>query len=405
MHSPDPEHPPGDTGRFIADHVVGLPRSGIRDFFAIVARMPQAISLGIGEPDFVTPWHIREAAIFALERGKTSYTDNLGLIRLRRGISRYVERDFGVAYSPESEVLVAVGVSEAMDLALRAMVNPGDKVLFHQPCYVSYSPSIRLTHGEGIAVPTAPGEAFALDPGKLRAAWRPGCKILVLNFPTNPTGGTVDRGTLEKIAAFAREKDLLVLSDEIYAELTYEGGHVSIASLPGMRERTIFLHGFSKAFAMTGFRIGYACGPAPLVEAMMKVHQYSMLCAPILSQEAACEALRNGGPSVEKMRDQYRDRRDYLVGRFNDCGLACHLPRGTFYAFADIRGTGLDEMTFARRLLAEEEVAVVPGTAFGSGGAGFVRASFSTGFHRIREAADRIARFTDRLRRTEPAAR
>ena len=386
----------GDSARFIADHVIGLPRSGIRDFFAIVAQMPQAISLGIGEPDFVTPWHIREAAIYALERGKTSYTDNMGLIGLRREISSYVERDFHVSYSPEKEVLVAVGVSEALDLALRAIVNPGDKVLFHQPCYVSYSPSIKLTHGVAVPIPTSDEDAFALNPQKLRECWEPGCKVLVLNFPTNPTGGTVDRKTLEEIAAFAKEKDLLVLSDEIYAELTFEGEHVSIASLPGMRERTIFLHGFSKAYAMTGFRIGYACGPAPLIEAMMKVHQYSMLCAPILSQEAATEALRNGQPAMEKMRDQYRDRRDFLVARFNEAGLKCHLPRGTFYTFADIRATGLDEMTFAKKLLSEEEVAVVPGTAFGESGKGFIRASFSTSFNRLREAADRIGRFAER---------
>lgn len=388
--SPGPE-------RFIADHVIDLPRSGIRDFFAIVAQMPQAITLGIGEPDFVTPWHIREASIYALERGKTSYTDNKGLIRLRREISQYVASEFKVSYSPEDEVLVAVGVSEAMDLALRAIVNPGDRVLFHQPCYVSYSPSIRLTHGVGIPIPTSDDDAFALNPQRLRECWEPGCKVLVLNFPTNPTGGTVDRATLEEIAKFAREKDLLVLSDEIYAELTFEGEHVSIASLPGMRERTIFLHGFSKAYAMTGFRIGYACGPAPLVEAMMKVHQYSMLCAPILSQEAAIEALRNGRPAMEKMRDQYRDRRDYLVARFNEAGLRCHLPRGTFYAFADIRPTGLDEVTFAKRLLAEEEVAVVPGSAFGKSGEGFIRASFSTSFNRLRTAAERIQRFVERL--------
>jgi aminotransferase len=386
----------GDSARFIADHVIDLPRSGIRDFFAIVAQMPQAISLGIGEPDFVTPWHIREAAIYALERGKTSYTDNKGLISLRREISTYVERDFHVSYSPENEILVAGGVSEALDLALRAMVNPGDKVLFHQPCYVSYSPSIKLAHGVAVPIPTSDEDAFALNPRKLRECWEPGCKILVLNFPTNPTGGTVDRATLEDIAAFAKEKDLLVLSDEIYAELTFEGEHVSIASLPGMRERTVFLHGFSKAYAMTGFRIGYACGPAPLIEAMMKVHQYSMLCAPILSQEAATEALRNGQTSMKKMRDQYRDRRDFLVAKFNEAGLRCHLPRGTFYAFAEIRSSGLDEMTFAKKLLTEEEVAVVPGTAFGAGGKGFIRASFSTSFNRLREAADRIGRFAER---------
>lgn len=397
MRSSETGKPVGDPTRFVADHVIGLPRSGIRDFFAIVAKMPQAISLGIGEPDFVTPWHIREAAIFALERGKTSYTDNRGLIRLRRDISKYVESDFGISYSPEEEILVAVGVSEALDLALRAILNPGDKVLYHHPCYVSYSPSIVLAHGIPVPVATDSGNDFSLDPAALRQAWVPGCKVLVLNFPTNPTGGTVDRETLSEIADFANEKDLLVLSDEIYSELTYEGDHTSIASLPGMRDRTVFLHGFSKAYAMTGFRIGYACGPAPLIEAMMKVHQYSMLCAPILSQEAASEALRNGRPAMEKMRDQYRDRRDFLVARFREAGLPCHLPKGTFYAFADIRSTGLDEMTFAKRLLEEEEVAVVPGTAFGPAGKGFIRASFSTSFRRLQEAANRIDRFTDKL--------
>lgn len=383
-----------EVDRFLAHHVVDLPRSGIRDFFAIVAQMPQAISLGIGEPDFVTPWHIREAAIYALERGKTSYTDNRGLYRLRREICRYLAREYGPEYDPDTEVLVAVGVSEAMDLAFRAVLNPGDKVLYHQPCYVSYAPGITLAHGQAIPVETGADRGFGLDPAALRAAWEPGCKVLVLNFPTNPTGGTVDRATLEEIAAFAREKDLLVFSDEIYAELTYEGEHVMFSSLPGMAGRTLLLHGLSKAWAMTGFRIGYACGPAELIEAMMKVHQYSMLCAPILSQEAAVEALRNGEEAVARMRDEYRDRRDFLVNRFREMGLPCHLPRGTFYAFADVSPTGLAETEFATRLLHEEEVAVVPGTAFGSAGGGFVRASFSTSFRRLIEAADRMERFT-----------
>lgn len=240
--------------RFVADNVSGLPRSGIRDFFAIVSAMPQAISLGIGEPDFVTPWHIREAAIFALEQGKTSYTDNLGLIRLRKEISTYVEKNFDLSYHPEKEVLVAVGVSEALDIALRAVLNPGDKVLYHEPCYVSYMPSIKLTHAEPIAVATSAEDQFGIDPDRVAEAWQPGCKVLILNFPTNPTGGVTERAKLEKLAKFAVEKDLLVISDEIYSELTFEGKHTSIASLPGMQDRTIFLHGFSKAFAMTGFR-------------------------------------------------------------------------------------------------------------------------------------------------------
>lgn len=384
--------------RFVADHVLGLPRSGIRDFFAIVAAMPEAISLGIGEPDFVTPWHIREAAIFALEKGKTSYTDNMGLIRLRREINTYVEKYFDLSYNPEKEILVAVGVSEALDIALRAVLNPGDKVMYHEPCYVSYSPSITLAHAQPIAVPTSAEDQFAIDPERVEAAWEPGCKVLMLNFPTNPTGGVTERAKLERLAKFAIEKDLLVLSDEIYSELTFEGEHTSIASLPGMKERTIFLHGFSKAFAMTGFRIGYACGPAPIIEAMMKVHQYSMLCAPILSQEAAIEALKNGRTAVEEMKEQYHRRRDLIVRRFNEAGLRCHSPKGSFYAFPSIEFSGLSSIDFCKSLLKEEEVAIVPGTAFGPSGAGYARASFSTSYERILEATDRIERFANKVR-------
>jgi aminotransferase len=376
--------------------VKGLPRSGIRDFFAIVAAMPQAISLGIGEPDFVTPWHIREAAIFALEKGKTSYTDNLGLIRLRREISKYVEDHFGISYHPETDILVAVGVSEALDIALRAVLNPGDKVLYHEPCYVSYSPSIKLAYAEPIAVATSAEDEFGIDPDRVIEAWEPGVKVLLLNFPTNPTGGVTERAKLERLAKFAVEKDLLVISDEIYSELTFEGEHTSIASLPGMQDRTIFLHGFSKAFAMTGFRIGYACGPQVLIEAMMKVHQYSMLCAPILSQEAAIEALRNGAPAVAKMKEAYHRRRDLIVRRFNEIGLNCHSPKGSFYAFPSIESTGLDSLDFCKGLLDQEEVAVVPGTAFGPSGAGFARASFSTSYDRIIEATDRIEHFVEK---------
>lgn len=381
----------------MADHVSGLPRSGIRDFFAIVQAMPQAISLGIGEPDFVTPWHIREAAIFALEKGKTSYTDNLGLIRLRREISTYVENNFGISYYPEKEVLVAVGVSEALDIALRAVLNPGDKVIYHEPCYVSYSPSIKLAYAEPIAVATSAKDEFGIDPDRVIEAWEPGVKVLLLNFPTNPTGGVTEKAKLEKLAKFAIEKDLLVISDEIYSELTFEGEHTSIASLPGMRDRTIFLHGFSKAFAMTGFRIGYACGPQVLIEAMMKVHQYSMLCAPILSQEAAVEALKNGAPAVAKMKEAYQRRRDLIVRRFNEIGLDCHLPKGSFYAFPSVQQSGLSSMEFCKGLLEKEEVAIVPGTAFGESGAGFARASFSTSYDRILEATNRIERYVNSL--------
>ena len=383
--------------RFVANHVKSLPRSGIRDFFAIVQEMPQAISLGIGEPDFVTPWKIREASIFALEKGKTSYTDNRGLLSLRKEISKYVASFFGPEYDPRSEILVTVGVSEAIDVALRAVLNPGDKVLYHEPCYVSYAPSVTLAYGQAIPVGTSSEQSFNLDPQAFEDAWEPGCKVLMLNFPTNPTGGTADRAKLERLAKFAVDKDLIVISDEIYAELTFEGEHVSLAALPGMQERTILLHGFSKGFAMTGFRVGFACGPDWLIEAMMKIHQYCMMCAPILSQEAAIEALRNGTEDVMRMRDQYAKRRDFIVRRFNEMGLDCHLPRGSFYAFPCVEAAGLNEVDFCHRLLREQEVAVVPGTAFGVHGRNHVRASFSTSYEKLVEASERIEHFVQSL--------
>jgi aminotransferase len=386
-----------DTKRFIARQVVDLPKSGIRDFFEIVSKMKDVISLGIGEPDFDTPWHIREAAIYALEKGKTHYTSNMGLIELRRAICAYVASHYGPEYSPDDEVIITVGVSEAIDLALRALINPGDKVLYHQPCYVSYHPSVVLAHGVGLPVTTRADDGFALNAEDLEKAWEPGCKVLLMNLPCNPTGGTCDRSRLEKIARFAVEKDLVVISDEIYSELVYEGNHTSIAALPGMKERTLFLHGFSKAFAMTGFRIAYACGPAELVEAMMKIHQYSILCAPILSQEAALEALRRGEDDVKQMREQYLRRRDLIVRRLNGAGLACRPPGGAFYAFPSVNATGLNDRDFAYGLLEAERVAVVPGRAFGPDGHGFIRASFATGYDQIVEACDRIDRYVQKL--------
>jgi len=387
-----------DYSKFIAGHVRDLPRSGIRDFFAIVQKMPQAISLGIGEPDFVTPWNIRESAIYSLEKGRTSYTDNLGLLAFRRAVTDYIERIFGLSYHPEKECLIGIGVSETMDTAIRAIINPGDKVIYHEPCYVSYSPSIRLAGGVPIGVKTEAADQFALRVDALEQAWEPGCKALILNFPTNPTGGIVEADRLEKIARFAVEKDLIVLSDEIYAELTYDGEHRSIATFPGMKERTIFLHGVSKAFAMTGFRIGYACAPNEIIEAMMKVHQYSIMSVPIFTQEAGIEALTHSDLSVGKMRESYQRRRDMLVRRFNEMGLKCHLPHATFYTFPDVSPTGLDGDTFARQLLEKEEVAVVPGKAFGRGGNEFVRASFSTSYAKIEEACNRMERFVQGLK-------
>ena len=380
----------------VAQHVRAIPRSGIREFFDIVQSMPGVISLGVGEPDFVTPWHIREAAIYALERGKTTYTSNLGLPRLRESISRRVEARFGVRYDSLTQVLVAVGVSEALDIALRAVVDPGDEVLYHEPCYVSYSPSIALAHGRPMAVGCRAENGFALTAAAIEQVITPRSKVLMLNFPTNPTGGTMTREELEQVADVVRRHRLLVITDEIYSELTFDGSHHSLVSLPGMAERTIFLHGFSKAYAMTGFRLGYACGPADLIEAMMRIHQYSMLCASIISQEAAIEALEHGEPDIVAMRDQYALRRNFIVKAFNDMGLPCHLPRGSFYAFPSIRGTGLSSKEFALRLLREEQVACVPGDAFGPSGEGFLRCCFATALDRIEEAVTRMRRFLAR---------
>jgi aminotransferase len=378
----------------IAAHVRDIPRSGIRDFFEIVQSMHDVISLGIGEPDFVTPWHIREAALFSLEKGRTGYTSNLGLPKLREAITRYVGRKFGLDYHAPSEVLVSVGVSEAIDIALRALLNPGDEVLYHEPCYVSYNPSVTLAHGKAVSVPVHEKDNFQLRADELAKRITPKSKILLLNFPTNPTGATMPREALEPIAELCVKHDLIVLSDEIYAELTYDGAeHVSIATLPGMRERTVFLHGLSKGWAMTGFRIGYACAPAPLIEAMMKIHQYAILCAPIMTQDAAIEALDHGDAAVAHMREKYELRRNYIVSALNDMGLPTPTPRGAFYVFADIRPTGLTSREFSLRLLEEHKVAVVPGTAFGADGEGFVRCSYATAMDQIKIAMERIARF------------
>jgi len=383
--------------RFVANHVIGLPRSGIRDFFELVAGMEDVISLGIGEPDFTTPWHIREAAIYSIEKGRTFYTSNLGTVELRREISKYINKYFNIEYDYKNEVIVTVGVSEAMDIALRAILNPGDKVLYQDPCFVSYHPTVMLAHGIGIPIKTDAASAFTIKASEVKKSWVPGCKALIINLPCNPTGGVAELGELEEIARFAVEKDLIVISDEIYAELTYDGEHVSIVNFPGMKERTIFLHGCSKAWAMTGWRLGYACAPAVLIEAMMKVHQYSMMCASIIAQDAAVEALRNGYDGVQKMKQQYRRRRDLVVRRFNEMGLTCHLPQATFYAFPNIEATGLSSAEFAKQLLEKEKVAMVPGSAFGTFGEGFARCSFATGYDDLVEACNRTERFVSTL--------
>ena len=383
----------------LSTQIRDLPRSGIRDFFELVIGRSDVISLGVGEPDKSTPWPIREAVIRSLEKGQTSYTSNLGMEPLRVLISEYVEKLFHVTYDPKTEILVTVGVSEALDIAFRAVLNPGDEVIYHEPCYVSYSPSIVMAHGVPVPVLTTKENAFSLKPEQVAAAITPRTRIIFINFPTNPTGACASREDLEGIAKLAIEHDLIVMTDEIYSELRYDETepHVSIAALPGMKERTILLHGFSKAFAMTGFRLGYACAPQPIIEAMMKIHQYSMLCAPIMSQNAAIEALENGQPAMIEMRNSYHQRRDFLVKRLNEIGLDCHLPGGAFYVFPDIRSTGLTSKEFAMKLLEEESVACVPGSAFGASGEGFLRCCYATAFDDIRTATDRIERFVGRL--------
>lgn len=388
----------------IAQQVANIPRSGIRDFFELVQGRDDVISLGVGEPDFPAPWHIREAAIYALEKGQTSYTSNLGLPSLRESISNYVNRKFDVHYDSSSEILVTVGVSEALDLACRALLNPGDEIIYHEPCYVSYNPSIVMAYGKAVAVQTRLEDRFALMAEDVEDAITGRTKAIMLNFPTNPTGAVEPEEELRKIARLAVEKDLIVITDEIYSELRYGGNngmepvdHLSIASLPGMKERTILLHGFSKAYAMTGFRLGYSCAPHTLTEAMMKIHQYSMLCAPIMSQLAAREALENGDAEVERMRRSYAERRNLLLRRFADMGIPCFDPGGAFYAFPDIRSTGLSSRDFSHQLLEEKDVAVVPGSAFGEAGEGCVRCCYATGYEELEEALVRIADFVESL--------
>lgn len=389
----------------IAKQVADIPRSGIRDFFELVQGRDDVISLGVGEPDFSAPWHIREAAIHSLNNGQTNYTSNLGLPNLRASISKYIKRQMGIHYDSHSEILVTVGVSEALDIACRALIDPGDEVIYHEPCYVSYSPSIIMAYGKAVPIQTRLDDQFALMAEDVKNAITDKTKIILLNFPTNPTGAVEPIEELEKIAQLAIEHDLIVITDEIYSELLYSGRagldrgkHTSIASLPGMKERTILLHGFSKAYAMTGFRLGYSCAPNALTEAMMKIHQYSMLCAPITSQVAAIEALENGDESVETMRRSYAERRNLLLRRFKTMGVPCFAPGGAFYAFPDIREFGLTSQEFAHRLLEQESVAVVPGDAFGVAGEGCVRCCYAASYEELELALEKIGKFVARLR-------
>lgn len=382
---------------FVAEHIASLPKSGIRKFFDLVNTMDDVISLGVGEPDFTTPWTIRESGIFSIEKGHTSYTSNLGTMQLRRAISDYVAKNYGVTYNPVNQCLVTVGVSEALDIAMRAVLDPGDEVIYTEPCFVSYPAEVRMAHGVPVPVETYAKDDFALDPEVLRSKLTPKSKVLLLNFPCNPTGAVMKRQQLEKIAQIAIEHDLLVFTDEIYSELNYGEKHVSIASLPGMEERTIFLHGFSKAFAMTGWRVGYACGPVDIIDAMMKIHQYSIMCASTTAQEAATEALRNGAKYMEEMREKYRERRDIMVKGFNDLGLKCIVPQGAFYAFPSIESTGMTSTEFAEQLLKSQRVAVVPGNAFGACGEGFIRCCYAASSEEIIEALKRIGKFFEEI--------
>ena len=382
----------------VAKHISSLPKSGIRDFFDLVNSMDNVISLGIGEPDFIAPWHIREATIYALERGHTSYTSNLGLLSLREEICNYLDKNYNLDFSADSECIVTVGVSEALDLILRAIINPGDEIIYHEPCYVSYESEIRMAHGIPVVVETKEEYDFSLYPDDLRKKITPKTKAIILNFPCNPTGATLSDDQLKEIAQIAIENDLIVITDEIYSELTYDGEHTSIATLPEMKDRTVFLHGFSKAYAMTGFRIGYACGPEDLIDAMMKIHQYSMLCASILAQEAALEALINGETEMLKMKDEYCERRNVIVKGLNEIGLKCFKPKGAFYVFPNITSTGLTSVEFATQLLNKKQVAVVPGTAFGQCGEGFVRCAYAASIDDIKIALKKIQEFCDELK-------
>ena len=377
---------------------VSLAPSGIRKFFDVVSEMEDAISLGVGEPDFDTPWRVREEGIYSLERGRTFYTSNAGLRELKEEISRYLDRTIQTHYDPAGEVLVTVGGSEAIDLAFRAMLDAGDEVLVPQPSYVSYLPCAVLADGVPVTIPLQEKNDFRLTREELEAAITPRTKILVLPFPNNPTGAVMTKEDLAPIAEAVIGHDLYVVSDEIYAELTYGGAHCSIASLPGMRERTLVINGFSKGFAMTGWRLGYVCGPARIVEQMTKIHQYAIMCAPTTSQYAAVEALKNCGPDVERMRESYNQRRRFLMSAFRKMGLSCFEPYGAFYAFPSIREFGMTSEEFATRFLQEEKVAVVPGTAFGDCGEGFLRISYAYSLEDLKEALGRLERFIARLR-------
>lgn len=386
----------------LSNKIKNIEPSGIRKFFDIVSEMKDAISLGVGEPDFDTPWHIREEGIYSLEHGRTFYTSNAGLKELRSEITKYLERRFDLKYDQEHEVLITVGGSEAIDGAFRAMIDPGDEVIVPQPSFVSYEPCVVLAGGVPVIIELKEEDEFKLTRQQILDAVTEKTKILVMPFPNNPTGAVMTKEDLQEIVDVIIEKDLYVISDEIYSELTYCGDHVSIASFPGMKERTIVINGFSKSYAMTGWRLGYACGPRVILEQMLKIHQFAIMCAPTTSQYAAVEALRNGDEDVERMREAYNQRRNYLMRAFKEMGLQCFEPFGAFYAFPCIKEFGMTSEEFADRLLHEEKVAVVPGTAFGASGEGYLRISYAYSIDDLKEALSRLQTFLDRHRKTEP---
>lgn len=382
----------------LSEKAKGLAPSGIRKFFDIVSEMKDAISLGVGEPDFVTPWHVRNEGIYSLEHGYTHYTSNAGLIELRREIVNYMERRQDLSYIPETEVVVTVGGSEAIDLCIRSLINPEDEVLIPEPCFVCYAPCTVLAGGVPVPIVTKAENRFKLMPDQLKAAITPKTKLLILPYPNNPTGGIMTREDLEKIAEVLRGTNIMVLSDEIYAELTYGRKHTSIANIPGMKDRTIIVNGFSKTYAMTGWRLGYAVGPAEIISVMTKVHQYAIMSAPTTSQYAAVEALKNGDEDINRMREEYNYRRRVIVDGFRKMGLDCFEPEGAFYVFPSIQSTGLNSNDFSEQLLYKEKVAVVPGTAFGASGEGFIRCSYAYSIANIQEALERIKRFVDYIK-------
>ena len=382
----------------LADKIVGVKPSGIRKFFDIAAEMDDVVSLGVGEPDFDTPWHIRDEGIYSLEKGKTFYTSNSGLMELRNEINAYIKRTQGISYDPKKEIIITVGGSEAIDLALRAMINPGDEVIIPQPSYVSYEPCAILADAVPVIIPLKAENEFRLTAAELEDAITDRTKIVVLPFPNNPTGAIMEKSDLESVAEVIIKHDLYVISDEIYAELTYSGRHVSIASLPGMQERTILINGFSKAYAMTGWRLGYCCVPEIIATQMLKIHQFAIMCAPTTSQYAAIEALKNGDEDVALMRESYNQRRRFLLNAFKEMGLDCFEPFGAFYVFPCIKEFGMSSDDFAMKLLQEKKIAVVPGTAFGDSGEGFLRISYAYSIEKLKFAMEKLSEFITDLR-------